>query len=109
MNNENDHDILIRVETTVNTLCTKIDVLNKKFDKREASCKVCEGSIYAKIDDVREKSVTLGIFKWISGGMTLGIIIIIGYLVIAGTQINTNKTDIKHILNGTAAVEAPKD
>ena len=94
---KSDHDILIKVETNINNLCKKVDGLNDKFDKREDDCDKCKDNIYKTIGEVKNSSIQLSLFKWIIGGFCVTIIIIIGYLVIAGTNITKNTTNIDHI------------
>jgi hypothetical protein len=98
MKPEKDHDVLIDLRRKVITLCGKVDNLDTKFDRREDGCITCRTGINGKIDAVASGKVPWSMFKWIAGGMSFGIVVIISYLVISGTQINTNKVNISHIL-----------
>jgi hypothetical protein len=94
---ENDHDVLIDLRRKVITLCGKVDNLDGKFDRREEGCITCKEGINGKIDFIASNKVPWVVFKWIGGGMSCGILIIITYLVVSGTQINTNKVNISHM------------
>jgi len=97
-----DHDILIRVETNVDNLCKKVDILGSKFDKREDDCNGCKDDIYKTIGEVKSSSVQFPLFKWVVGGFCVVTMVIIGYLVIAGTNITKNTTNIDHIITTTS-------
>jgi len=105
---ENDHDVLIDLRRKVITLCGKVDNLDAKFDRREDGCLTCRTGINGKIDAIATEKVSTSMFKMMMAGISAGIIVIIGYLVISGTQVNTNKVNIAHLLE-THHVEAGVD
>lgn len=106
---QQDHDLLISLNTKMTTICNQQTELSKDFKSFKNNCDECEEKIYTSIGDVDKKKVDFNIFKWIIGGVCVVVLIITGYLVIAGTQITKNTTEIKHLNHSHQVVaEQPK-
>ena len=79
-----DHDLLIKLNVKIDTLCGKVDKLDKKIDKNEDDCSTCKGELYSNINN----KVGWPNFKWIFGGVA-------GILFIAITTVGGMTLQIK--------------
>jgi len=80
---DDDHDVLIRLETTVGIIGENVRKLNNKIDKPT--------------------------FMWVIGGICAVLIFIVGYLIVFRGDIVSNKVLLQEIVKSHKVISMPID